>query len=72
MFNYIKNIYNNLYNRLLVHERSIKSETETEYVERKLNIWKVKMYSENIYLAYIPEKRILAEINRLKKEYNEK
>ena len=78
MFNYIKNIYNNLYNILLgqalsndINTKSdTKSETESEYIERRLNNWKVKMFSENVYLTCIPEKRILAERKRLQKEYN--
>ena len=48
-----------------------KKETESEYVKRKLNIWKVDMFSKNSYLAYIPDKRIYNKELEFKKEYLE-
>ncbi len=82
MFNYIKQFFLFIYNYIIIHITSIKNntetdtetetktdiktETETEYIERELNTWKVKMYSENSYLIYIPEKRVLLERNRIK------
>ena len=81
MFNYIKYIYFYLYNMLfglssatdkklkVNKEIDSKMETETEYIERNLTNWKVKMYSDNSYLTYIPDKRILLETSRLRKEY---
>lgn len=48
-----------------------KKETESEYVYRKLNRWKVDMFSKNSYLAYIPDKRIYNKELEFKKEYLE-
>lgn len=70
MFNYIKYLYCYLYNILFGLNPKEPIETESEYVERELNDWKLKMYSNNSYLIYIPEKRILLEKQRLQKEYN--
>ena len=77
MFNYIKNIYNYLFWRNTEKSEKtdnldIKSnyETQNEFVDRRLNEWKVKMFSENTFLTYIPEKRILLEKLRLQQEYN--
>ena len=74
MFNYIKDIYNYLFEKKIEKiddlESKLNYETENEFVERRLNEWKVKMFSENTYLTYIPEKRILLEKIKLQQEYN--
>ena len=73
MFNYIKNIYNYLLRKKtdeIYSETDSNYETENDFVERRLNEWKLKMYSENTFLTYIPEKRILLEKLKLQQEYN--
>ena len=75
------NIIHNLFFRLITYLYSFvyskketvcdKKETESEYVYRKLNEWKVDMFSKNSYLAYIPDKRICKKELELKKEYLE-
>ena len=74
MFNYIKDIYNYLFEKKIEKiddlESKLNYETENEFVERRLNEWKIKMFSENTFLTYIPEKRILLEKIKLQQEYN--
>ena len=72
MFNYIKYFFLFIYNMVITSNNTYIKEIESEYITRELNNWKVKMFSENSYLTYIPEKRILLERKRLQKEYNDK
>jgi hypothetical protein len=76
MFNTIHNLFLRLITYLysFVYQskkKTKKIETESEYVYRKLNIWKVDMFSKNSYLAYIPDKRICNKELEFKKEYLE-
>ena len=63
-------LYSFVYDKTETKKKEIK-ETESEYVKRKLNIWKVDMFSKNSYLAYIPDKRISNKEMEFKKEYLE-
>jgi hypothetical protein len=80
MFNTIYNLfyrlitylYSFVYGKTETKKKEIEiKETESEYVYRKLNIWKVDMFSKNSYLAYIPDKRIHNKELEFKKEYLE-
>jgi hypothetical protein len=75
MFNIIYKLFYRLINYLysFVYGKTEtpcnKKETESEYVYRKLNSWKVDMFSKNSFLAYIPDKRICNKELEFKKEY---
>jgi hypothetical protein len=79
MFNIIYNLFYRLINYLYsfvygkteTKKKTKKIETESEYVYRKLNSWKVDMFSKNSFLAYIPDKRIHNKELEFKKEYLE-
>lgn len=77
MFDIIHNLFLRLINYLYgfvygkTENSCYKKETESEYVYRKLNRWKVDMFSNNSYLAYIPDKRIYNKELEFKKEYLE-
>jgi hypothetical protein len=68
-FRLITYLYNFVYPPTKIKKE--KEETQSEYVTRRLNRWKVDMFSKNSYLAYIPDKRIYNKELQFKKEYLE-
>jgi hypothetical protein len=45
-------------------------EDENEWIENKLQIWKLDLYSNNVFLIKIPMSRIIEKKQELKKEYD--
>lgn len=56
-----KNLYDYFFKKIIPNEE--------EWVDKKLNEWKVNILSENKYLHYIPNERVLEKRRYLKKEY---
>ena len=56
-----KNLYDYFFKKIIP--------SEEEWVDKKLNEWKVNILSENKYLHYIPNERVLEKRRSLKKEY---
>ena len=56
-----KNLYDYFFKKIVPNEE--------EWVDKKLNEWKVNILSENKYLHYIPNERVLEKRRSLKKEY---
>lgn len=46
-------------------------ESETDYVNRELNLWKVDMYSKNQHLYTLPKSRIESQKELLIKQYRQ-
>lgn len=57
-----KNIYNYFFKKNVILN-------EEEWINQKLNEWKVQIFTENKYLQYIPNERILEKRRILKKQY---